>query len=416
MEINQKIAFVVYDYNIGTSPSIIHAIEMLVEHGYPVDLYSQTSRWWDGFPQIDHVNFQAQRVGSSESYQKDTDSLANKQYRVSKLIWRRILKRIFNALPSYIIFLYHLSSYILWLWRNTKPQNYICLIGIEREGLVAAIVMGILRKIPVLYYSMELHLISQAKTGQEKLSKWLEVIANHFSVITIIQDSERETVLRRENKLHRQRILHVPVSTRGAPREEKKTAIQQQFPQVSGKRVLIHIGGIAEWNMSKELVEAASLWPDDFILILHGISRGDLYLQEIRQIADPQRVIISTNILPWKELDDWLSSADIGLVLYRSDLGPNFDLTGMSSGKLAQYLQHGLPIITTSQSSLKQVVADFHCGQAINEMRDIKDISKNIFDSYSTYSVNAVNCYKMKYIFDNYFSPIIQEIENLGQP
>ena len=179
--------------------------------------------------------------------------------------------------------------------------------------------------------------------------------------------------------------------------------------------MFIHIGGIAEWNMSLELVEVANQWPNNFVLVLHGIPRSKTYLQEIQQIAVPQRVIISTNILPWNELDDWLSSADIGLVLYRSNLGPNFDFTGMSSGKLAQYLQHGLPIITTNQRSINQIVQDCHCGQQFTDMNDIKDIAVNIFDNYPTYSANAVNCYKTKYIFDNHFLPVIQEIEKLGR-
>ena len=220
--INPKIAFVIYDYNIGTSPSIIHAIEMLEEHGYTIDLYSQTSRWWDGFPQIECVNLRAQRMWSSESYQKESDSLTNKQSQIFEPAWERTKKRIFITFPSWIKYIYHLLSFIFWLWRKTKLQNYTCLIGIEPEGLVAATIIGTLQKTPTLYYSMELHLISQAKTGKEKISKWFEIIANRFSTITIIQDIERETVLRSENRLKHQRVLHVPVSTRGAPREEKK--------------------------------------------------------------------------------------------------------------------------------------------------------------------------------------------------
>ena len=113
--------------------------------------------------------------------------------------------------------------------------------------------------------------------------------------------------------------------------------------------------------------------------------------------------------MEWQSLPELLSSADIGLIFYQN-LWENFYETGSSSNKLAQYLQVGLPVITSAYPSFREVIEKYKCGKCTNNPEEIEKRANEIFLDYAAYRNNAFKCYQEKYEFSKHFKVVIDKI------
>ncbi|HEX7705703.1 MAG TPA: hypothetical protein VF701_04505, partial [Thermoanaerobaculia bacterium] len=70
----------------------------------------------------------------------------------------------------------------------------------------------------------------------------------------------------------------------------------------------------------------------------------------VRRLAHPERIRISpSGINDPAALSEFVASADLGIAMYRPTyenewVGRNIEHIGLASGKIASYLQHGVPV------------------------------------------------------------------------
>ena len=296
---------------------------------------------------------------------------------------------------------------------NYIDDEYVCIIGVEPEGIIAAFLMN--KKIPIIYFNLELLLEKECKSPEKKKLKFLERDCNKKSYITLIADERRAKYLMDDNNIPEEKIVYVPVSALGDIYRDKSDYLRRILNISRDKKIVLYVANIVPWSMSLEIAEAAQRWNDDKVLVLHtwrtNLSNNP-YINQIRNLTKNKKVYLSLNPVEWESLPELLSSADIGLIFYQNQ-GANFYETGSSSNKLAQYLQVGLPVITIDFPSFREVIEEYKCGKCAKNPEEIETLANEIFSNYNAYRNNAFTCYQEKYEFSKYFKIVIDKIKNI---
>jgi glycosyltransferase involved in cell wall biosynthesis len=163
--------------------------------------------------------------------------------------------------------------------------------------------------------------------------------------------------------------------------------------------------------MSLEIVKAAQDWPEGWVLVLHGNStpstpQEQRFLHRLREADRKRRTVFSLDPLPHKEFEELVASADIGLVLYKKTSENMYQL-GLSSGKLAQYLKCGLPVVVSDFPSLRSIVDGYRCGICVQNLEEMKRVIEEIFADYKEYSNRSIQCFNDLFSLDNYSPSIL---------
>jgi len=436
----KKIGMIIYGYPLGVSPSLINSAILLAQEHYEVHIFINRSGL-----ELSKINFNNQniiihaldfnfgiwnkRILIFHNGKFEKIPIGNiYRYMHSKLMTSSILCRLyllFNRGRSY--------SFSEYLYRYTKHffkslfefhrgilnyigNEYVCIIGVQPLGLIAASLISMKEKIPIIYFNLELFLEKECKTLKEKILKSLERECNKKGFLTIIQDKRRAKYLMDDNNIPEEKIVYVPVSALGGPYRKKSDYLYKILGISKGKKIILYAGNIVQWSMSLEIAEAAQKWNDDKVLILHtwrSNLENETYINQIRNLTNNKKVYLSINPVEWQLLPELLSSADIGLIFYQN-LGKNFYETGSSSNKLAQYLQVGLPVITIDYPSFRKVIEKYECGKCTKTPGEIEKLANEIFLNYDTYRYNAFKCYQEKYEFAKHFKAVIDKIKSIS--
>ncbi|MFC2058403.1 hypothetical protein ACFLTS_02010 [Chloroflexota bacterium] len=425
-----KIGMILYDYPLGVSPSLISSAILLAREGYEVHLFVDKSIFCANRVDFDDSRIIVHAIG--ESSEKQQANL--KKQSVFPLLFRKNIGRalywtLYILLVRLTIIplpfskkLYYYCRYIFRdffrFYQNILEyidNEYISLIGVDHKCLVIATLISIKKKIPVIYFNLELLLGKECKHPQQKILKFLERESNRRSYMTIIQDERRAKYLMEDNNVPLEKLVYVPVSTLGEPYESKSDYLHRTLDIGKDKKIILYAGNVVPWSMSLEIAEAAQEWDDNKVLVLHTW-RSDLaddpYIDKLRSLTKNEKVYLSLNPVEWESLPELLSSADIGLIFYQN-LGANFYETGSSSNKLAQYVQVGLPLITSDYPSFKEVIPKYKCGKCAKSPAEIETYADEIFSDYDSYRRNAFRCYQEKYEFSKYFKAVIKMIYDL---
>jgi hypothetical protein len=113
-----------------------------------------------------------------------------------------------------------LTHFALFALRSVKGGEYKCFIGVDMHGLVTAFFACLLKKVPIIYWSLEIQFLSDFKDGIRRLVKRLERMCHRQAAFMIIQDAERAASLIRENKIRNRTTVIVPNSPLGWPQSK----------------------------------------------------------------------------------------------------------------------------------------------------------------------------------------------------
>ncbi len=115
-------------------------------------------------------------------------------------------------------------------------------------------------------------------------------------------------------------------------------------------------------------------------------------------------------MLPFQEIDKIYSSADIGFALY-GDQDLNHQYTGMSSGKLFNFMKACVPMITNDTPSSKKAVEETGCGVCI---KDISEIGKAIYQILENETEFRMNCKRSfeRFRFERNYLNVTDVLEN----
>jgi glycosyltransferase involved in cell wall biosynthesis len=153
--------------------------------------------------------------------------------------------------------------------------------------------------------------------------------------------------------------------------------------QVVNKRTdvltLLYVGGINEDSGIFKLLDAMSLVvaeaPRARVLLIGSLNQRDKLVKYIKQLHLENYVIISDPV-PYSQVWNIYSCADIGLVLYQ----PTFwNLRSKASEKLFENMLFSLPIVVSNFPGLREIVKACDCGILVDPT-DVKEISRKILD------------------------------------
>jgi len=363
----KKIAIFIAYYSIDNSPSIINLLEFLSE-SYEIDLFLRS------------VSL------------KTADVLRRENIRVIDMGGGNPSGFLKEKAKSYF----------------TSYNHYIC---IDPHGFVLC--KALFPKSRPIYYSLELYM----KDDHFGLLYPKHVFDKERSQINdikglIIQSEEKDALFRKDYNLSGKiPSLILPVTYKGPSVKEKSDKIREMYKIDSGKKIALHLGGIAEWFSCIELAMAFSKL-DNWVLFFQGYSSKE-YLEKLNDTLrknNVTNVIITHKIYDsFEELGRIIQSCDLGIAWY-NDISIGFRTAGRSSGKIAAYFKFGLPVIAKKYPSTVDAIDNTGSGICVNDIDDMKDAVSLIEKDYARFSRNARQEYEKAYRFENYKEKLMQLI------
>lgn len=385
--ISGRVLIIHTDGNTYNNPSLKCIIDLLLKNGFSIDL--RYPRTFAPMPVVENVRLLP----------------------YGKLV-RRIKKIIFDQLCSRPLM--YLS---VLLERLVYYRKYDLILGVDRQGLLEADIIGRARGIPLIYISFEITFASETSAG----FKALEKSAARSVACWIVQDEVRAEVLGQENGLSESKRMLLPLASSGMG-NNGNLRLRDQLGIPSEKRVAIAIGSVSRWSMTREIIQSVCGWPDNWVLILHeryGRTR-ELLTDELKHLQDlvGQKVYISNNATAL--VDDMagiLSGVDAGLALYRPDFdggpltGNNLKFLGLASGKISTYLRYGVPVVVNEIGLFADEVRANLLGAVTETPDSIPDALKEI--EMSEYATNIESYFTSKLDFDIYADEVLAKFKSV---
>ncbi|MBR8826547.1 MAG: hypothetical protein DSM107014_01355 [Gomphosphaeria aponina SAG 52.96 = DSM 107014] len=412
----KRVAIIFNDSLLDTVPCLLSFIKLLVEKSINVDIFIVNN----GLCRM------PKDLASSliNVYINNIKQADNEKILGSYTLYR--IQKLWN-------FYQYILSYI-------NHKEYLYTVGVEQDGLIISWLIAIFKKIPFIYFSLELYLSLVAnktihgrllkgsqssslehqkyqlahKTIHGRLFKVLEKKANNKALLTIIQDPSRAKLLAEDNQINLDNIYSLPNSPLGQAKYNKQYFLQEKFKIGKEKIIILNAGTLADWSYTKEISTVATQLPDKYLTFFQSrffVKDNDNYIKGIRDMVNPEKVIFSLTPFPYKDIDNIYRSADIGLAFYNTKLlGTNCQEIGLSSGKIAHYLFTGIPVIVNKETSLAQLVNEYECGIVIDEFKELECACKKIMDKYQFYSDNACNCFNKLLAVEPHFQKIYHKL------
>ncbi len=344
----QRILIIHPEGNLNNNPNLTGIVEILCEKGNSVDIYSRKRTH---FTQIAPCPL-SQFITTSINDPADTAVLLAPESVLSKEE-RADLKSCF--------------------------EQYDLIVGVDR-GIIEASEIANLLGVPYGLISYEIYF--GIETGQ--LFKKPEIFACQGISFAVCQDRVRSKCLATENQIALEKILDIPVAGRSLVPKIRSYAFHEALGLGRDKKIAIYIGEVnAKWTGFDELLESTVSWDDSWVMVLH--QRYGYVLSSIAErIKDCKNVFLSPfPSLDLKDLHLLLNAADIGIACYIPQMDSpsllerrNLLHIGMASGKIASYLQHGLPILVNEIGEMSEHVKNYSLGRVIDDFANTGAILK----------------------------------------
>jgi glycosyltransferase involved in cell wall biosynthesis len=299
-----------------------------------------------------------------------------------------------------------------------EGKSYLCLIGVEKLGLIWASKVAKYLRSQFIYYSLELytddfqHLIMRNSAAFKRL-RLVERECHKRAAATIIQDVDRARVLFRDNgiSMAQATIFYVPVSLLGGPFELRTQFFHQTHNIPHDKKIILYFGQLAEDRFCLDLAHAAQKFPEQWVLIMHGWG-NDRTINKIKAIDSQHRVRLSLDMIPSDRLQEAVASADVGLALYNGRIS-NDRLTAFSSEKMAFYAQCGVPFVAFDYPEYRALADREGSGVVIRDVKELAGAVATILTSHDEFRRNAHRSFEKYYNFRSNFAEVLNGLVTL---
>jgi hypothetical protein len=248
-------------------------------------------------------------------------------------------------------------------------------MGVDAPGLIQASPFAKRHGAPLVYLSYEI--LFSEETDAELKRQEREAAASVS--LAISQDDIRARLLAQETGLNEEIVFRMPVAgLRPCPGPPNK-ALPTKLCIPPDCKIAIFAGDVGEWTQIPGLVQTLGRWPVHWVLLIHD--RYSVYPEWLyaAQKSHAGKLYISEGGLPsLRQLGSLLDGVDLGIALYRPTFhsqheGLNVANVGMSSGKIATYLQHGLPVLTNEIGEMSAHVKAHNLGLVVKDVSEIPD-------------------------------------------
>ncbi|MGB9771516.1 MAG: glycosyltransferase [Candidatus Kapaibacteriota bacterium] len=172
----------------------------------------------------------------------------------------------------------------------------------------------------------------------------------------------------------------------------------------SDKKILLFFGFIREYKGLDLLLEAMTLLPEDFFLVVAGepYTSFDKYEQQIAKLNLKHRVKLFVRYIADNEVPTFFSSADVCVLPYK---------TATQSGIVGIAYHFNIPVIATRTGGLHEMIEPYGAGLIIDkpEPELIAKVIKKFFDEPFEKYITGIEKYKSIANWDNLAFKIIEE-------
>lgn len=273
-------------------------------------------------------------------------------------------------------------------------------IGVDADGIRIAAYFSKQNGTPLGMISYEIFFSGEA----DRFEKEQEIEACSNIEFAVVQDFLRGQLLCLQNRIPTEKLIYVPVGGRGAVRGERHHFLHDQLKIPREQKIAILAGSVCRWSMADRLILSTCDWPPDWTLVLHcryGIEEIECHvLSLIEQRKAQNRIFISDiQVSRVTDLSKILASVDLGLAFYKPTyeskyVGKNIRYIGLSSGKIATYLQHGVPVACNDIGVIADLVRECDVGIVMGSPEELPRLLKiignkerrdNCFDFFERY-------------------------------
>jgi glycosyltransferase involved in cell wall biosynthesis len=384
-----------YEGHIGYSPTIINLAKILDEQGFSVQIYANEK---DCVPPGEMAGVKIVYFPASN---------------MKKTLEQGKFQHIVKSFSFCLDLIKHRWQGDLSKVDKTKSIN----IGVDFYGSIAALLFYFIFKTKFFILSLELY--NPPKTIEKILR-----LAYRKSEGVIIQDEDRFQTLCKQYGYQHPNVFYLPNSpmplkeiSSETGREnylrEKFNLSQEEFPHI-----ILQAGAIGDFVCSKAIVTAFASIDNGSALILNASSKGSKnnpYVKSLHE-SNSKNLFLSLNPVPYDEIYKIYSSATIGVAVYQKNLGDNFNKISKASGKIAEYLKYGKPVLLNDLPGLLELVEKYKFGVVIKDPSNSKEIElaiEQILNSYEWYSNNAKVCFDAEFDFTKNVLPILSEMNSL---
>lgn len=309
---------------------------------------------------------------------------------------------------------YNLKRKIAQLLRT----NFYCLvIGHDSIGFWAVAKICLPAKIPIIYHCHDFVHFSKSCVFNLKFSN---IIA---SVSSKLSRSANAVIFPEQSRAAWATLtwrLSCPVLVvANAPLKQplrKSDTLKKMFIKngFEPEYIIVRKGAISFDHGLKETIEAMALCPSNWGLALIGY--GDINgIRELAKKNGVDRQIIFTGFIPYDSTWDLISSADVGLSIYRpSDI--NTIMLATASQKVFEYMACGIPSIAYGKFDFLNLARETSAIYIINSITSevIADGLKEVLSNkaaYNNFCVNAHIAHSNIFNYEVQYGPVIKLID-----
>jgi len=309
--------------------------------------------------------------------------------------------------------------------RSSLKQSFsdvALIIGVDRGIIDASRIAAILQR-PFGLISYEISFAEETNAAFKKL----EIEACKGLAFAVCQGQIRSLQLSKENEIPLGLVLNIPVAGRGVHAKLPHTHFfHDYFGLNRNMKIALYMGTVtAPWAMIREVIESTNAWSDEWVLLLHH-RYGKGYVRQIYQqfphLESSQNVFLSPlPELGFSEIHRILNEVDLGFGFYTTLPGDitamnNLKYIGLASGKIATYLQYGVPVMTNEIGEMSKIVRDHKLGCVVPNSREIAN-TLNALDHKTLfqYSHNAITFFEKSLDLNLTIQPLLDLVHELVQ-
>ena len=430
---------------LGVYPSLINCITLLSPVSKSITVISSERKSNFPEPPTFPSNVSFRKIKQELNYDRNQNDFITEHNKnkivqnISSQSWKKIIpqfiKVTYRKYKNYTLenlnrwqeqrqwFLEKFKYYLFCLSNafNNKPK---VIIAVDESGLIAGMLVKIFsgRTRPKLvFWSLE--------TGLETGKSFLLLHRIHeiafsqsakFIDTVVTQEESRLADLEKKlnytfPKIPKFFIPHSPIGKSDILSNElfvKNNFFKKKFSLQKNDKIILHAGWIHDSMFVDKIAEASKTWNSNFKLVLHEREKRSLedsFISYVSKLSDG-KALFSLSPVTFDRIDEVISSAHIGLIAYDRKYGDGRINIRKSSGKLAQYLKCGVPVIALDLPGYKKMFEKYNCGLVFQNFEEIENCINVILKNYNHFSSESIRCFEEEFDFKKFFRPFVSDI------
>ncbi len=291
---------------------------------------------------------------------RDSRQLDKRDYKTHrmKLLFQK--EAVFYAEYNFRLFLYLLFKKADLLYAN------------DLDTLLPNYLVSKLKKIPLVYDSHEYFTgVPELENNNFARNCWIYIEKKIFPKlkhIFTVNDSIAGLYRKQYNKEVKV-VRNVPLKT---DFNREKNRIELGLP-LEKNIIILQGAGINVDRGGEELIEAMNYIENTLLLIIGGGDVIDTLKTMTKKMGLNDRIVF-INKLPYSELMQYTSNADLGLTL---DKGTNINYRFSLPNKLFDYIMAGIPVLSSDLPEIRKIIEKYDIGEIIESHKPM-DIAGKI--------------------------------------